>query len=77
VLSSVLPVLCLFNPQSAGVSSIRYLTRWRMRHAQMELSERGTTVAEAGVRAGYATEAAFSRGFKRTLGYPTSAARSA
>lgn len=60
-----------------GRPPMNYLVRWRMHLALMELSERGATVAETGMRAGYATEAAFSRAFKRTFGYPPSAARSA
>jgi AraC-like DNA-binding protein len=58
---------------SVGMAPLDYLTRLRMQLAGTAISERGATVAEAASLAGYATEAAFSRAFKRTRGYPPGA----
>lgn len=55
---------------SVGMSPLGYLTRVRMQLATTAISERGATVSEAAALAGYATEAAFSRAFKRMHGYP-------
>lgn len=54
--------------QSVGVTPMEYVTGLRMQQARSALTERGVSVAEAAVIAGYATEAAFSRAFKRTHG---------
>ena len=53
-----------------------YVTGLRMQQAQSALAERGVSVAEAAVIAGYATEAAFSRAFKRIHGRSPGASRS-
>lgn len=47
---------------------MRYVARWRMYAAMNQLREDQTTVSEAAVRAGYQSEAAFSRAFKRLMG---------
>ncbi|HEY8585676.1 MAG TPA: AraC family transcriptional regulator [Rhodanobacter sp.] len=54
--------------QSVGTSPMEYVTALRMQQAHVALAERGLSVAEAAVIAGYATEAAFSRAFKRIHG---------
>ena len=61
--------------QSVGITPKDYLTRLRMQLAKSALAERGISVTEAAALAGYATEAAFSRAFKRIHGYPPSASR--
>lgn len=58
-----------------GMPPAHYLAAWRMHQALSGLTEQGMTVTAAAQRAGYITEAAFSRAFKRHFGYPPSAAR--
>jgi AraC family transcriptional activator of mtrCDE len=62
--------------QSVGASPMEYVTGLRMQQAKSALVERGVSVAEAAVIAGYATEAAFSRAFKRHYGHSPGASRS-
>ncbi|WP_394848163.1 AraC family transcriptional regulator [Pendulispora brunnea] len=58
-----------------GVPPARYLTQWRMHLASGWLRGERVTVAEAAMRLGYDSEAAFSRAFKRFVGVPPSALR--
>ncbi|WP_437826459.1 AraC family transcriptional regulator [Sorangium sp. So ce1153] len=58
-----------------GVPPARCLARWRMHVASGWLRDDRVTVAEAAVRLGYDSEAAFSRAFKRFSGVPPSALR--
>jgi AraC-like DNA-binding protein len=51
-----------------GVSPARYLLQWRMRLAAVWLKNENMTVSEIASRLGYASDAAFSRAFKRFLG---------
>jgi len=51
-----------------GRSPIRYLTEWRMHLARDLLATTDLTVAAVGRRAGYTSEEAFSRAFKRSHG---------
>jgi AraC-like DNA-binding protein len=51
-----------------GVSPARYLLQWRMRLAAVWLKNENMTVAEVAQRLGYASDAAFSRAFKRFIG---------
>jgi len=44
---------------------MRYQTMWRMLKAREHLQTAGATAAEAAARVGYASEAAFSRAFKK------------
>lgn len=60
-----------------GESAMKYVTNWRMHVALSLLRDDGLNVAEAGRRVGYDSEAAFSRAFKRVMGHPPRAARSA
>ena len=54
-----------------GTPPLRYVTEVRMRQAADTLAaEPELTVAEAARRAGYASEAAFNRAFRRTMGAP-------
>lgn len=52
--------------QVLGMSPIRYLTEWRMHVAQELLATSDHTVASIAHRAGYESEEAFSRAFKRS-----------
>ena len=53
-----------------GLSPIRYLSAWRMELAAQRLSETQDAIAEVAVAAGYESEAAFNRAFKRHTGDP-------
>lgn len=53
----------------AGEPALRYVTRWRMHLATVELA-RGARVGELARRLGYESEAAFSRAYKRVTGVP-------
>jgi AraC-like DNA-binding protein len=59
-----------------GQPAMAYVTWWRMQVARGLIVDDHLTAAEAADRVGYASEAAFSRAFKRTLGVPPGAARS-
>jgi AraC-like DNA-binding protein len=54
------------------VSPARYIVQWRMRLATTWIRNNYMTVAEAGARLGYESEASFSRAFKRSMGMPPS-----
>ncbi|MEO6986100.1 MAG: AraC family transcriptional regulator [Paralcaligenes sp.] len=62
--------------QTVEIPPIEYLTNLRMQLADTALAERGLSVSEASVIAGYATEASFSRAFKRIYGHSPGVARS-
>jgi AraC-like DNA-binding protein len=51
-----------------GLSPIRYLTEWRMHVAADLLASTDLTVAQVARRAGYDSQEAFSRAFKRRTG---------
>ena len=53
-----------------GISPIRYLNAWRMELAAQRLSETQDSIAEIAAGAGYESEAAFNRAFKRHAGDP-------
>jgi AraC-like DNA-binding protein len=59
-----------------GQPVMAYVTWWRMQVARGLIVDEGLTAAEAAGRVGYASEAAFSRAFKRTLGVSPGSARS-
>lgn len=59
------------------LAPIRYLTGWRMHLAEELLGATTLSVAAIARRAGYESEEAFSRAFKRARGVPPSAARPA
>ena len=54
--------------QLVGDAPMQYLTRWRMQLAATLLRGRGASVFEAATEVGYASEAAFSRAFKKVVG---------
>lgn len=51
-----------------GMPPMRYLTAWRMELAARRLSDSSDGVASIAAKVGYASEAAFSRAFKRMFG---------
>ncbi len=53
-----------------GESPMHYLTKWRMQLAATLLRSRNVSVFEAAMEVGYASEAAFSRAFKKLVGVP-------
>jgi AraC-like DNA-binding protein len=57
------------------LAPIRYLTGWRMHVAEELLRSTTMSIAAVARRAGYESEEAFSRAFKRARGVPPSAAR--
>lgn len=60
---------------TVGETPTAYLTRWRMHLARIALSREGVTVAELAERVGYASEAAFTRAFRRHVGVTPAAFR--
>ena len=55
--------------RTVGESPMRHVTRWRMHRAAQDLRA-GATTAEVAARAGYESEAAFRRAFRRWTGGP-------
>jgi AraC-like DNA-binding protein len=53
-----------------GVPPMQYLTRWRTSRAASRLVESDVPVIRVATEAGYESEAAFSRAFKRQFGLP-------
>jgi AraC-like DNA-binding protein len=53
-----------------GLPPIRYLAAWRIELAAQRLSETRDSIAEISADAGYDSEAAFNRAFKRQVGDP-------
>jgi AraC-like DNA-binding protein len=60
-----------------GMTPLRYLTELRMRLAAQWLRDGRTSIEGAAYELGYGSQAAFSRAFKRVVGYPPGAARGA
>ena len=58
-------------------STMHYVARWRMHVALTWLKEEDAPVSEMASRRGYESEAAFSRAFKRFLGFAPGAVRRA
>jgi AraC-like DNA-binding protein len=58
-----------------GVPPMQYLAKWRMQIASGLLSGGRANVATVAAEIGYASEAAFSRAFKKMVGVPPSAWR--
>ncbi len=54
--------------QLVGCAPIQYLTQWRMQIAARRLAEPGARVSIVAFEVGYASEAAFSRAFKKVVG---------
>jgi AraC-like DNA-binding protein len=51
---------------------MQYLTNWRMQVASRLLTQSTAPLASIALDAGYESEAAFSRAFKRAVGMPPS-----
>ncbi|MES2151721.1 MAG: AraC family transcriptional regulator [Pseudomonadota bacterium] len=60
-----------------GLAPMQYLASWRMQLAASLLRNTSATIAAVAQEVGYASEAAFSRAFRRLLGMPPSAWRRA
>lgn len=60
-----------------GESPMRYRARWRMRRAANTLRDDRSTIADVAFAAGFSSEAAFARAFKRANGMPPAAWREA
>jgi AraC-like DNA-binding protein len=58
-----------------GEPPIQYLGRWRMQVAAGLLTTTHDSIAAIGARVGYASEAAFSRAFRKLVGVPPAAWR--
>lgn len=58
-----------------GEPPMRYCTRWRLRHAAALLRDTSANTASVAYAAGYNSEAAFNRAFKREYGEPPAAWR--
>jgi AraC-like DNA-binding protein len=58
-----------------GESPMRYLARQRLQLAAQRLENAGTTIARIAFDAGYESESAFNRAFKREFGMPPAAWR--
>jgi len=58
--------------QFIGLTPMQYLTNWRMQIASRLLTQSSATLASVALDAGYESEAAFSRAFKRAVGMPPS-----
>lgn len=56
--------------QLLGEAPAQYLTRWRLQLASLRLRDGDESMAAIASAIGYASEAAFSRAFKRELGQP-------
>jgi AraC-like DNA-binding protein len=53
-----------------GLPPMQYLTQWRLQEASRRLLESDDPVLEVALAAGYGSEAAFSRAFRRLTGSP-------
>lgn len=58
-----------FN-ELVGEPPLQYLTRWRMQKATEDLAHPAIPLIDVAQRAGYGSEAAFSRVFKKMIGTP-------
>jgi len=63
--------------EKAGVSPLDYLTQWRMQRAGDLLRQGEENVDEVAMRVGYESGAAFSKAFKREMGFPPGSYRRA
>lgn len=52
-----------------GMTPMHYVTTWRMELAKRELADLGGSLTDAAERAGYASDSAFARAFKKETGF--------
>ena len=55
-----------------GIPPMQYLAKWRMQIASGLLTGGSANLATVAIEIGYASEAAFSRAFKKMVGMPPS-----
>lgn len=55
--------------EKAGVTPLDYLTQWRLQKAGDLLRQGEESVEEVALRVGYESGAAFSKAFKREMGF--------
>jgi AraC-like DNA-binding protein len=60
-----------------GLPPMQYLQKWRLQLAARQLAEGSDSIATVAAGAGYESEAAFSRAFKKMAGVPPAAWRNA
>ena len=60
-----------------GMPVMQYVTQWRMQVAMSLLKSDGVRVSDLALRLGYQSEAAFSRAFKRFMGFSPSSVKRA
>lgn len=58
-----------------GTAPMTYLTRYRLHHAQRLLQQTTLTIAQIAEKAGYSSEAAFNKAFRREFDAPPGALR--
>ena len=63
-----------FNART-GLAPMQYLTRWRLQLAARKLADGNASIGVIAHDVGYASEAAFSRGFKKLTGLSPSSWR--
>ncbi|WP_293510112.1 helix-turn-helix transcriptional regulator [Parvibaculum sp.] len=62
--------------EPVGEPPMRYLAKWRLTFAARRLLDTGEPVSRIAFEAGYESEAAFNRAFKRNFGAPPATWRS-
>ena len=55
---------------TVGIPPMQYLQKWRLQAAAARLSDGGANIAAVTAEAGYESEAAFSRAYKKAVGMP-------
>ena len=58
-----------------GIAPMHYLGSWRLQLAARQLERPGISIAQVAEDAGYESEAAFNRAFKKMMGAPPGAWR--
>ncbi len=69
------PVFAARFKELLGRSPMQYVTQWRRHRARAWLRDERLSLAEVGCRAGYASEFAFAKAFKRVFGVAPGAYR--
>ena len=58
-----------------GMAPMQYLQRWRLQLAASQLADGEASIGDIAARAGYESEAAFNRAFRKAVGMPPAAWR--